>query len=58
MMSKSKSEIENPIFTDAQICEYYKMSDYDRFFVNKKFKNQSHTLQEWDEIFKKENLFY
>lgn len=57
-MSKSKNNEENPVLTDTQVCEYYRMSDYDRFFVEKKFKDQSRPLKEWEELFKEEKLFY
>lgn len=57
-MPKLKNNEDEIMLTSAQICEHFKMSDYDRYFVNKKYKNESHTLEEWESIFKKEKLFY
>lgn len=53
-----KKSLDNQVYSDLQICEKLRLNDTSRFFVNKKFKGQIHSMDEWNEIFKKEKLSY
>lgn len=53
---KVKEEIIEPKIDADQYCNMIITNDRTRFFLNKKYKGQIHSISEWESIFRSERL--